>query len=171
MGKHPQSPALPKRLSGVSMLPTETQTEHRSPLTEVNLAALAKDDLNTVAERMDTVRWLIGVMMIGQAFELRASALEIYQSVVTLTDDIDSLHMCLAFSTALNGDGNYARELSVEGFDDCPNADHLNMAMAYTLKMIGDSAWRGFADKVRVGSSNEQLRKSAQLMCNPNLNT
>ena len=122
-------------------------------------AALAE-----VAERMDIVRWLIGVMMIGQAFELRASALEIYQSVVTLTDDIDSLHMCLAFSTALNGDGNYARELSLQGFDDCTNADHLNLAMAHTLKMIGDSGWQSFAEKVLVSSENAQLRDSAQLM-------
>ena len=150
------------------MLPTETQTEHTAVSTEAGLAALATDDLSSVAERMDIVRWLIGVMMIGQAFELRASALEIYQSVVTLTDDIDSLHMCLAFSTALNGDGNYAKELSLEGFDDCPNADHLNLAMAYTLKMIGDSEWRSFADKVISGSSNEQLRRSAQRMLMPN---
>lgn len=149
------------------MLPTETQTEHSAVSTEAGLAALATGDLNAVAERMDSVRWLIGVMMIGQAFELRASALEIYQSVVTLTDDIDSLHMCLAFSTALNGDGNYAKELSLEGFDDCPNADHLNLAMAYTLKMIGDSGWRSFADKVIASSSNEQLCSSAQLMLKP----
>jgi hypothetical protein len=146
------------------MLPTESKMENDIRSTEANPAALSSDVPSAVAERMDMVRWLIGVMMVGQAFELRASALEIYQSVITLTDDIDSLHMCLAFSTALNGDGNYARELSLQGFDDCANADHLNLAMAHTLKMIGDSGWQSFAEKVLLSSENAQLRNSAHLM-------
>ena len=146
------------------MLPIESPAENNVVLTEAIPAALATEGTSAVAERMDILRWLIGVMMIGQACEMRASALEIYQSVVNLTEDVDSLNMCLAFSTALNGDGTYARELSLQGFDDCPNADHLNLAMAHTLKMIGDSGWQSFADKVLAGSTNVQLRSSAQVM-------
>ena len=146
------------------MSPTESNMENDRLSTETNPAALGADGTSAVAERMDMVRWLISVMMIGQAFELRASALDIYQSVITLTDDIDSLNMCLAFSTALNGDANYARELSLQGFDDCANADHLNLAMAHTLKMIGDSGWQSFVEKVLLSSENAQLRNSAQLM-------
>ena len=149
------------------MMHFDSQTERNLVTAEAGSAAVGAGGIDSVTERMDIVRWLIGVMMVGQAFEMRASALEIYQSVVTLTDDIDSLNMCLAFSTALNGDGNYARELSQESFDDRANADHLNLAMAYTLKMIGDSGWRSFADKVIASSSNEKLRISAQLMLKP----
>lgn len=131
---------------------------------EATAGTLTEEPISPVAERMDMVRWLIGIMMVGQAFEMRASALEIYESVVTLTEDIDSLNMCLAFSTALNGDGRYAKELSLQGFDACSNSDHLNMAMAHTLRMIDDSAWRTFAEKVLRFSTNKNLRRSAQEM-------
>ena len=73
------------------MLPIESPAENNVVLTEAIPAALATEGTSAVAERMDILRWLIGVMMIGQACEMRASALEIYQSVVNLTEDVDSL--------------------------------------------------------------------------------
>lgn len=133
-------------------------------VSEPNGAAKTNSTANSIAERMDMVRWLVGAMMVGQACGLRASANEIYQATVTLTKDIDSLNMCLAFSSALGGEPGLAKELSSKGFDDCPNADHLNLAMAHTLEMIGDSGWKLFARKVVELSESKILVESARNM-------
>jgi hypothetical protein len=133
-------------------------------VSESHGAAKTNSTASSIAERMDMVRWLVGAMMVGQACGLRASASEIYQATATLTKDIDSVHMCLAFSSALGGEPGFVKELSSKGFDGCPNADHLNLAMAHTLEMIGDSDWKLFARKVVEVSESKILVESAKRM-------
>ncbi len=116
------------------------------------------------AQRAELVRWLLSVMMVAQAFEMRTSARTIYDALVVLTDDIDEVQLCLAFSSALNGDPRFARALKAKGFANARGEDSKKLTLAFVLGLSGDAGWRDVPAQIVESSTDEKLVRTARTM-------
>ena len=126
--------------------------------TELSITAM------NVSQRSELVRWLLSVMMVAQTFEMRTSARAIYDGLVVLTDDIDEIQLCLAFSSALNGDPRFARALKAKGFANARGEDSKKLTLAFVLGLSGDPGWRDVPAQIVESSTDEKLVRTAQTM-------
>ena len=120
--------------------------------------------LMDAGQRSDLVRWLLSVMMIAQVFEMRTSARTIYDALVVLSDDIDEIQLCLAFSTALNGDPRFARALRDKGFSNTRDEDSKKLTLSFVLGLSGDACWRIVPQQIVESSTDEKLVRTARIM-------
>ena len=120
--------------------------------------------LMDAGQRSDLVRWLLSVMMIAQVFEMRTSARTIYDALVVLSDDIDEIQLCLAFSTALNGDPRFARALRDKGFSNTRDEDSKKLTLSFVLGLSGDADWRIVPQQIVESSSDAKLVRTARIM-------
>lgn len=116
------------------------------------------------AQRSELVRWLLSVMMLAQTFEMRTSARTIYDAVVLLADDIDEVQLCLAFSSALNGDPRFARALRQKGFSGSVGEDQKNLTLSFVLGLSGEPDWRSVPERLLETSSDPSILRTARIM-------
>jgi hypothetical protein len=116
------------------------------------------------AQKSELVRWLLSAMMLAQMFEMRTSARTIYDAVVILADDIDEVQLCLAFSSALNGDPRFARALRQKGFSGAVDEDRKDLTLSFVLGLGGDASWRSVPERLLETSTDEKILHTARIM-------
>jgi hypothetical protein len=148
-----------------STLPQSAESGERAAAavpTQLSISAM------NVSQRSELVRWLLSVMMVAQTFEMRTSARTIYDGLVVLSDDIDEIQLCLAFSSALNGDPRFARALKAKGFANTRDEDSKKLTLSFVLGLSGDAGWRDVPEQILVNSTDEKLLRTARIMLQKN---
>jgi hypothetical protein len=128
-------------------------------------AAMGADAQNGLSQaehnRVDTVRYLIATMMLGQMYALHDDAKLIEAVVAEAMGDGQQLRISLAFASAMGGDASVAKALLKEGLDDWPDAEMAKVALSLALKLAGDPQWQAPSQQAMAVSVNNSVRKFA----------
>jgi hypothetical protein len=133
-------------------------TAHSSP---------AQDNTAAVLEhRMNSVRYLIAAMMLGQMYKLHDDAKVIHSAVSEAMGDGQQLRISLAFASAMGGDASPANALLAQGVDDWPDAEMAKVALSLALKVAGDPQWQAASEQAMAVSVNTSVRQFAHAVLN-----
>lgn len=106
-------------------------------------------------------RQLMTVGLLGAIYRCREDAALVNEAVEATLDDPTMYRMCCAIALGMGGDADYAKTQLGAHLEQHPGDDNAKVAMAVSLMLGGDPAWRQPIDNVLATSTEQGAREAA----------